>query len=93
MKKLPLTFVGRGEAGGFRFTQIISSPFGYVYKVEMPKCKPHYEVFIKKLNKRFNTISYPGAKSFGIWAWTYRSLKLAMLKFNVLLLEYRSHEK
>ena len=30
-----------------------------------------YEVFKRKINKRFNCVSYPGNNAFGYWALTF----------------------
>lgn len=44
----------------------------------------HYEVFKRKINTKFNCISYPSDKSFGLWAWTYKDLDNAIYKLEEL---------
>jgi len=76
-------FVGRGEVKGFKFTQLIKTNKAFLYKVDSGN-SIYFEVFKMKLNKRCENISYPTSKAFGIWAWTYMTLELAIDKFNKL---------
>jgi len=87
MKELEKEFIGKGQVKGFKFTQVKKTEFGYIYKVDT-KHTIMYEVFKRKENSRYNCISYPTNKSFGIWAWTYKSLDNAINK-----LEYISIRK
>jgi hypothetical protein len=68
MKELELEFTGTGEVKGFMFTQLKRSNFGYIYMVSDTFGQRWYEVFKKKINARFATISYPRQKAFGVWA-------------------------
>ena len=86
MKELQTEFTGRGEVKGFIFTQIKKSDKAYIYKVDCDGCL-HYEVFKHKENKQFECISYPKTASFGLWAWTYKDLDLAIEKYNLLHLK------
>lgn len=86
MKELQNEFIGRGEVKGFIFTQIKKSNKAYIYKVDCDGCE-HYEVFKHRQNNHFNCISYPKTASFGLWAWTYKNLDLAIDKFNLLNIE------
>jgi len=79
MKELEKEFVGKGQVRGFEFTQVKKTEFGYIYKVDT-KHNVMYEVFQKKENSRYNCISYPTNKAFGVWAWTYKSLDDALDK-------------
>jgi len=72
-------FIGIGEVKGYKFTQIYSSKWGFIYEVDTGGTK-YYEVFKRVLNKQFNVISYPKQKSFGRWAWTIGSLEKAKEK-------------
>ena len=83
MKDLPKQFSGRGEVSGYNFNQISQTDKAFVYEVSYGDSK-HYEVFKKKVNKRFVGISYPTSRAFGIWAWTYMSLESALEKFDEL---------
>jgi hypothetical protein len=74
MKELEIEFDGRGEVRGFHFTQLRKSDKAYLYKVDVPKFKPHYEVFLRKENSRYGCIAYPSSKGFGRYAWTYNDL-------------------
>jgi hypothetical protein len=83
MKQLEEQFIGKGEVKGFVFTQVKKSDKAYIYEVS-DEGKIHYEVFKHAENPRFGTISYPGAKSFGLVAWTVRDLPAAELIFDNL---------
>lgn len=69
MKELKTDFIGKGQVKGFEFTQLKKTNYGYIYAVNSGD-RVFFEVFERKENKQFNCISYPGNKSFGIWAWT-----------------------
>lgn len=83
MKQLETEFIGRGQVKGFIFTQIKKNNAGYIYKVDIGNSY-HFEVFKHKENDKFNCVSYPSDKSFGIWAWTYKSLEQAYNKLEDL---------
>jgi hypothetical protein len=59
---------------GFIYSQIISKPHGYIYKVD---AQGHifYEVFRHRINERFGCVSYPGGEAFGDWAWTFSNFE------------------
>ena len=76
MNELPLHFEGKGQVIGYTFTQISKTDWGFIYEVEYGGHR-HYEVFKKRLNRRFGTISYPTDKAFGIWTWTCMTLERA----------------
>ena len=73
MKELPIHFNGKGQVREYIFTQISKTDWGFIYEVEHGGHR-HYEVFKKRLNHRFGTVSYPRDKGFGVWAWTCMSL-------------------
>ena len=79
MKELEKSFKGKGEVKGFMFTQIKKTEHAYIYKVDYYG-GTHYEVFERKENERWDCISYPKSKSFGVWAWTYRNISDAVNK-------------
>jgi len=81
MKELEKEFVGKGEVRGFRFTQIKKNQFAYLYEVTAFK-NVWYEVFHHKENNRYNCVSYPKSKSFGLWAWSISNLFEAIDKFD-----------
>lgn len=76
MRELELTFTGKGQVRGFKFTQIKKTQNGFIYKVE-DFSRVYYEVFQRRQNNRFNCISYPSNKAFGLWAWTTKSIDRA----------------
>jgi len=81
MKELETLLQGRGVVRDFTFRQIERTERGYIYEVSHPDVpKPHYEVFLRKINRRFGSISYPSGEAFGIWAWTYPNLQQARAK-------------
>jgi hypothetical protein len=77
IRELPAEFTGKGEIKGFDFKQVYFDGEWYIYSVEQGGQK-WYEAFKRKVYKRFNIVSYPGAKSFGNWAWTTQSFERAM---------------
>lgn len=82
VRELPKTFIGRAEVRGFEFVQLEASDKAFLYEVSIPGvARKHYEVFQRRINRRHKVISYPGAKSFGIWAWIYSDLKHAIAKY------------
>lgn len=84
VKGLDLVFHGRGEVKGHIFTQIKMSNFAYIYEVYDGNDRRWYEVFKRIVDKRFNKIAYPKSKSFGLTAWTCRTLSAAEYKFELL---------
>ena len=81
MRNLATQFDGIGEVNGYRFNQVEASENGYIYSVTCKETgKVHYEVFKKKANRRFNVVSYPTSKSFGLWAWTCMDLEKAQAR-------------
>jgi hypothetical protein len=77
IKPLEKQFTGIGEVKGYKFTQIRVTNYGFLYEVNTGNGK-YYEVFKKRINKRFANVSYPKAKSFGKWAWTTHDLSKAI---------------
>jgi hypothetical protein len=89
MKELSETFIGRGQVKGFAFTQIEKSASAYIYEVNTGNSK-FYEVFKRIENTRFMCVSYPTNNAFGVWAWTFGTLKRAEDKFDELELLFES---
>lgn len=83
VKELALEFKGSGEVGGFMFSQVAKTDKGYVYKVSSGG-EIWYEVFQRVINEQYGTVSYPRSKSFGKWAWWYKSLDKALNKLELL---------
>ena len=81
IRPLKKQFNGTGEVEGYKFTQIKAAKYAFLYEVDSGNGK-HYEVFKKRVNRRYATITYPSAKAFGIYAWTCMSLDKAIEKFN-----------
>lgn len=84
IKHIPEQFTGHGEVKGFEFGLICKTNRGFCYKVMIDGITTHFEVFHRKINKRFACESYPTAKAFGIWAWTYKCLGKAIRRLNSL---------
>ena len=82
-KRLKTKFDGKSEVKGYLFILLGMTNQAFLYEVSSDDSK-HYEVFKKVVNKRFDCISYPTSKSFGIWAFTYMNLKSAIKKYNEL---------
>jgi hypothetical protein len=83
MKELQKTFSGKGEVKGFKFTQIKATNNGYLYEVDVDG-DLHYETFKRVENSRFDCVSYPTSKAFGIWAWSFTSKEKAQNKLESL---------
>ena len=83
MKQLASNFIGKGEVKNYQFSLLGMTDRAFIYEVDTGDSK-YYEVFKKKVNHRFACISYPTAKAFGIWAWTYSDLGAAIKKYNQL---------
>lgn len=83
IKELKKDFIGRGEVKGFKFRQISVTKWGFLYEVSNCDTK-YYEVFKKRINRRFATYSYPASNSFGIWAFTFQTLDEAIDKLKML---------
>lgn len=79
-KELPTAFIGRGETRGFRFKQIMKSDCAYIFEVRQPyqDLPPHFEIFRRIYDHRFNKISYPKSNSFGVAGWTTRTMEEAI---------------
>lgn len=84
IKQLHEQFSGTGEVRDYEFGLVCKTNRGFCYKVTIDGITVHYEVFRRKINKRFACESYPTSKAFGIWAWTYRCLTKALKKLNSL---------
>lgn len=84
LKQLPQQFTGTGEVKGFKFSLICATNRAFLYEVSNGSQIPYFEVFKRKINNRFGCISYPTAKAFGIWAWTFGDINLAMNKLKTL---------
>lgn len=83
IKELREQFTGIGQVRGFEFTQVERSPYAYIYEVNTG-VSIYYEVFKRKENTRYNCISYPSDKSFGMWAWTFHNKKDAESKMDLI---------
>jgi hypothetical protein len=80
IRPLPKQFSGRGEVKGYEFALVSKTNWGFCYEVSASGIKPHYEVFNRKINNRYNCESYPGSRSFGYWAYAYRTKEDAIRK-------------
>ena len=69
IKELEKEFIKNKE----RIVQIGYNPQTkvYLYKRIFPRGAIVYEVFKRRINKRFNCISYSGDNAFGYWALTF----------------------
>ena len=79
INELERQFYGKGRTKGFKFKQISSTNSGFIYEVTNGG-RIYYEVFKRKINKRFAVVSYPGGEAFGNWAWTFAKLSDARSK-------------
>lgn len=84
MKELETEFIGRGEVKGFHFKQVFRSMTAYMYEVIPPNSCSYYEVFQRRVNERYDTVTYPKSSSFGRYAFTYLDFNTALKKFREL---------
>jgi hypothetical protein len=82
MKELSDEFIGKGEVKGFSFKLVKRTEHAYMYQVN--RHGQHYEVFERRENTRFDTVTYPSSKAFGIWAFCMASFERAELKLSEL---------
>jgi len=84
MKELEVEFLGKGETKGFLFRLKDQNEKAFLFEVLKDNEISYYEVFRRVENTRFNVVSYPSAKAFGVWAWTFKFYIQAKNKFNEL---------
>lgn len=84
IKNLPHQFKGTGEVKGYSFTRIEESKKAFIYEKESTTGNLSYEVFEKKINRRFLSQRYPKSHDFGVWAWECSSFDSAIKRFNEL---------
>ena len=96
IKELDKELFGKGVVKGFKFIQLETNEYGYLYHVfDIENLdSDHYEVFKRKLVHLFDyeskteledqKVRYPKAKDFGSWAWTYIDYYSALGKFRSL---------
>jgi hypothetical protein len=82
IRHIPEQFSGRGEVKGYEFCLVRKTDRGFLYEVSSDGIKPHYEVFRFKINKQFSCVTYPGSKSFGVFAWTFKTKEMALKRLN-----------
>lgn len=78
MKELDNSY---SRKNGFSQVQIAISDYAYVYEMDVSGVK-YYNVFKRKENTRFNTVSFPSNENFGRWAWCYKQREDAFKRFN-----------
>ncbi len=83
IKELKQAYEGRGEVKGWSFFQLEQSENAYLYK-KSKQGRLSYEVFKKRINTRFGIVSYPTSKSFGQWAWEFKSYEDALRKYEAI---------
>jgi hypothetical protein len=97
MKNLESIFEGKGEVSGNTFQKIKESENAFLYEVLHKETGTKwYEVFQRKIQKAGETMMagvkvnfeekerYPKTNDFGVWAWCYKSLIIASIKFQEL---------
>jgi hypothetical protein len=86
MKPLPLEFEGRGEVRNYRFEQVYTNGYAYIYAVydKDDNTLSHYEVFEHRENKQYGSVTYPRSPAFGKYAYTIKGIENAERKFEEL---------
>lgn len=87
---------------GFEYTQIRKSPAAYIYAQHLPdKSEPiAFEVFQRKEGKVYTiagneipaSVQFPSNESFGLWAFTCKTMESALVKFAELEARYAAHQ-
>ena len=83
IKQLKTGFIGVGQVRGFQFALISKTNWAFLYEVDTGDTI-YYEVFRKRINRRFACESHPTDKAFGIWAWTTPNMERALEILNNL---------
>lgn len=83
--ELPTSFIGRGEVKGYHFIEVKRSNEAYIFEVYDTFGNRWYEVFKRVVDTRFHKIAYPKSKSFGISAWTAKTLPAAEERFQLII--------
>jgi len=86
--KLPMTH----KKNGFTYTQIKRGEKVCIYRQHYSDDLNYYEVFLIKVKPATSLFgknfpareAFPNNEAFGDWAWTYRSLEGAIIKFEEL---------
>ena len=68
------------KKNGFDYRLYDKTDNGYIYEQIMNGKTISYEVFQRKINTKFNCVSFPSGNAFGIWAWTFWDEKGAINK-------------
>jgi len=90
IKDLNINFIGKGEVKGMLFQQLLFNDKAYLYSVtDIEHGTVHYEIFEKRINTRFNCVSYPTSYAFGSWAWTYANLQSATRMFRYVTVKIK----
>lgn len=84
IQELSKQFIGKGDVKGHKLEQLKKSDKAYLYRKTINEGVIYYEVFKRKINRRFKSVSYPRSEHFSKWAWTYMDYKQAINKFNEL---------
>lgn len=94
MIELQDSFQGKGEVSDYSFKKVASNNTAYVYEISDANNNLHYETFKRKESKKrvsqiagkeviFEAkVNYPTSNDFGLTAWCFKSIEIAMIKFN-----------
>lgn len=70
------------KKAGFVYIQEFSDTSGFVYRQVLNGVTVGFEAFLRKENKIFNCVSFPGNNAFGVWAWSCKTFDRAKSKLN-----------
>ena len=95
LRELPLEFTGIGEVRGFYFKRIAYNGYAYIYSVAISEdAEPrHYEIFERKVDKKFNLVKYPRSNSFGLWAKTTSNREAAEHYYKTFTKKVKERER
>lgn len=65
---------------GYNYHQSTKNDNGYIYAQDLNGKTIAYEVFERRVNKMYDTVSFPGDNAFGSWAWSCRTYEDAFKK-------------
>jgi len=70
------------KTAGFKYIQVFADTSWYIYSQHLAGQEVGYIVFRRKENTKFNCVSFPSDKAFGVWAWQTWTLERAKSHLN-----------
>ncbi len=89
MTEIPLPLPLKLRKNGFSYTQVLRTGIAYIYMQRVTNDITYFEVFYKRISpekvikdkKLPARVKFPNDEAFGVWAWSFPTLDLAIEKF------------